>query len=164
MDLADSKEQASGATNSKSMESLPGSGAPLFRPVDMASVTPCPFPEVPLLNREMILGTCRPKKGETLFLEVGESLLRSKIHQNELTLQGVPLFQRLWVRWPWWKAHASPEVLHLVSHGISPEWRKPPQIPWRERAHSAQQVAEATEILREYQTAGAVTQIPMVGT
>ena len=52
----------------------------------------------------------------------------------------------------------------LLWQGITPNWDEAPQIPWREREHTKEEVAEATKIMLEYQQSGATAPVSMADT
>ena len=62
-----------------------------------------------------------------------------------------PLFMRLRRRLHWWQAHATPQVVRLIRHGLPADWVFPPphqQFP--HVVHSQQEIQDALKLMEEY--------------
>ena len=78
-------------------------------------------------------------------------------------LDQMPLCQRLSFRRPWWVQHASPDVVQLLDHGVSPGWETPPQFSVLPTFRSEKDVTLANSILQDYLQVGAVRQYSWKG-
>ena len=65
--------------------------------------------------------------------------------------------------WPWWEKWASKEVLHLLSHGVEPDFACP-TLPIIPQGRSFKDQESALQIISDYMQQGACKEVSMEGT
>ena len=71
-----------------------------------------------------------------------------------------PYFLSLRKALPWWEKHAPRETLALIHEGVHPSFQLPDYLESRNEKKSAQELAQALEVLSEYMEVGAVIKDP----
>ena len=93
-------------------------------------------------------------------LQQGDTSLYSQAHFNGAKVTQEPYFLRLRKALPWWEKHAPRETLALIQEGVHPSFPLPDYLESREQRKSAQEEAQALEVLEEYIEVGAVVKDP----
>ena len=84
----------------------------------------------------------------------------SQEHFNGIPKSQEPYFLKLRKALPWWEKHAPRDTLALIQEGVHPSFPLPEYLESRNQVKSAQEVAQALEVLSEYMEVGAVIKDP----
>ena len=102
---------------------------------------------------------------------VEEEASKARVPKEEVQIpsqsQGGSLLPFLRLRsptaWPWWEKWASKEVLHLLSHGVEPDFACP-TLPIIPQGRSFKDQESALQIISDYMQQGACKEVSMEGT
>ena len=72
-----------------------------------------------------------------------------------------PLYMRLRNRISWWEKYATPQVVHLITHGLPACWVKSLPRPKKVLNRPFQEVKDALEIMEEYLSVHAVRELEL---
>ena len=81
-------------------------------------------------------------------------------HFNGVRAKQEPYFLRLRKALPWWEKHAPRDTLALIQEGVQPSFPLPVFLESKKQVKSAQEEAQALQVLEEYMEVGAVIKDP----
>lgn len=79
---------------------------------------------------------------------------------NDSPSPTAPIHARFSQRLEWWKKHAPPHILRLITQGLRAGWESPPLLSFHHRVRSQGEEARCADILREYENIGAAQLLP----